>query len=145
VHAVCDRAVVRIFPGILVRPARRRVSADQQLLLYLPAKEMTPIFCDLSVASDPDFQQLCLQACTYPCNQFNTTARINEYESTLPTNKNCPDVCASFGAGICPPQFLPYDVNCTGLCPGAEAYGWCDVVVACTLTLLGLWIGPPHT
>jgi hypothetical protein len=51
---------------------------------YLPAKDMTSIFCDLSVASDPDFQQLCLQACTYPCNQFNTTAWVNEYESTLP-------------------------------------------------------------
>jgi hypothetical protein len=95
---------------------------------YLPAKDMMHIFCDPSVASDPDFQQFCLQACTYLCNQFNTTAWVNEYESTLPANKICPDVCDSLGTGMCPPQFVAYDVNCTGLCPGAEACGWCDVV-----------------
>jgi hypothetical protein len=96
---------------------------------YLPAKDLTQFFCDPSVASDPDFQQLCLQACTYPCNQFNTTAWFNEYQSTLPSNVNCPDACgANLGAGTCPPQFVPYEVNCTGLCPGAEACGWCEIV-----------------
>jgi hypothetical protein len=96
---------------------------------YLPVKDLTHIFCDASVVSDPDFQQLCLQACTYPCNQFNTTAWFNEYKSTLQSNGICPDAWGSdLGAGTCPPQFVPCEVNCTGFCPGAEGCGWCEIV-----------------
>jgi hypothetical protein len=96
---------------------------------YLPAKDLIHIFCDPSVASEPDFASLCLSACTYPCNQYNTTAWATQYRSLIQDNLLCPDVCGSnLGSGSCPSQFVPYPITCSGVCPGAETCGWCEIV-----------------